>query len=362
MKTSLFDYRLPKDRIAQAPVRPRDHSRLLVLDRATGTWTHRRFFEIGTFLHRGDLLVINESKVFKARLRGHVPGRGDLPSPSALLRVNSSRGMGRPAQDIELFLLRPDHGHWLALAKPGRKIAAGSVISFADGQSCVVVAKPKDGTAVLDFHAPADDVIAWTDRAGEIPIPPYIKRTPASSDDYQTIYAKTVGSVAAPTAGLHFTPELIERLKTQGVGFASVTLHVGLGTFRPIKTDTVEAHTMHEEWIEVPEETRRLVQETKQAGDRVIAVGTTTVRALESGLSDGFTKLFITPGYRFKTVDALVTNFHLPKSTLLVLVSAFAGEGRKDADWGCKTVLAAYEDAMAQGYRFYSFGDAMLIA
>lgn len=339
MKTSLFDYRLPKDRIAQEPVRPRDHSRLLVLNRATGKWMHYHFHDLGRFLHPGDLLVINESKVFKARLRGRVAGR-----------------------NIELFLLRPDGERWLALAKPARRIAVGTNIVFDDGGTCYVISKQNDGTVAVDFHTSANDVVAWTDKVGAVPTPPYIEKTPSSADDYQTVYAKTAGSVAAPTAGFHFTPELIEKLKARGICFASVTLHVGLGTFRPIKTETLEAHEMHEEWIEVPEETRRAAIKTKQAGQRTIAVGTTSVRALESGFSDGFTKLFITPGYHLKIVDGLITNFHLPKSTLLVLVSAFVGEGREDADWGRKTLLAAYEDAIAQGYRFYSFGDAMLIA
>lgn len=347
-RTSLFDYRLPKDRIAQSPVRPRDHSRLLVLDRKTGTWSHHHFYDLGTFLRPGDLLVANESKVFKARLRGSIR-RGDA--------------LRRPDQTIEVFLLRPedDAGRWSALIKPGRKITVGSTIAFYDGRTCDVVSKQDGGAVVVDFHAPADEIVAWTDSAGSVPVPPYVDRAPADALDYQTVYAKTVGSVAAPTAGFHFTPELIKSLKDVGVGFAAVTLHVGLGTFRPIKTDTLEEHEMHEEWADVPEETAALIARTKSEGGRVIAVGTTTVRALESGIRHGMTSLFITPGYRFKIVDGLITNFHLPKSSLLVLVSAFAGEVHPDPDRGRQIILAAYQEAIEKGYRFYSFGDAMLI-
>ncbi len=345
-KTSLFNYRLPKDRIAQSPVRPRDHSRLLVLERVSGTWSHHHFYELEQFLRSGDLLVVNESKVFKARLRGQ--------------RTTDD---GRPPQDIEVFLLRPenDAGNWIALAKPGRKLAIGSVISFPDGRACTVLSKQDNGTIKADFHAPIEEIVAWTDRVGEIPTPPYVEKPPASSGDYQTVYAKTVGSVAAPTAGFHFTPELIQTLETRGVNFAAVTLHVGLGTFRPIKTETLEEHEMHEEWADIPEETAALIARTKSEGGRIIAVGTTTVRALESGIRHGMTRLFITPGYRFKIVDGLITNFHLPKSSLLVLVSAFAGQGHADPNRGRQIMLDAYHDAIEKGYRFYSFGDAMLI-
>jgi len=335
MQTADFDYPLPPERIAQEPVRPRDSSRLLVLDRRTGALEHRRFFEIGGFLRPGDLLVVNRSKVFKARLMAK--------------------------QGIEIFLLRPEGSGWIALAKPGRKLKPGATVEFADGTTCSVSGKLADGTVVLDFGKPADEVLALTDAIGQVPTPPYVGKQVSDAADYQTVYAREVGSVAAPTAGFHFTPELIAKLKTQGVRFAEAILHVGLGTFRPIKTDTLEAHEMHEEWLDIPAETRQAIAETKQAGGRVIAVGTTTVRALESGLDHGFTDIFITPGYRFKTVDALITNFHLPKSTLVVLVSAFAGEHQADSDWGRRAVLDAYRQAISLGYRFYSFGDAMLI-
>jgi S-adenosylmethionine:tRNA ribosyltransferase-isomerase len=336
--TSAFDYHLPPECIAQHSVEPRDQSRLLVLDRKAATWSHHRFFEIGSFLQPGDLLVVNETKVFNARLTGHV---GTL--------------------EMEIFLLRPDGNQWLALARPGRKLRISQTITFSDNRTCVIREKKDDGTVLLDFHASADNVLAWADRVGSIPVPPYVNAVPASSESYQTVYAKQVGSVAAPTAGFHFTRELIERLKSRGIQFATVILHVGLGTFRPIKTDTIEAHDIHEEWIDVPEETQRLIAETKARGGRVIAVGTTTVRALESDIATGFTKTFITPGYRFKRVDGLITNFHLPKSSLLVLVSAFIGERASDPDEGRQVILAAYQDAITKHYRFYSFGDAMLI-
>ncbi|MFA5935925.1 MAG: tRNA preQ1(34) S-adenosylmethionine ribosyltransferase-isomerase QueA [Patescibacteria group bacterium] len=326
MKTSDFDYVLPPERIAQTPVRPRDHSRLMVLDRKTGAIEHRRFFEIGEYLKPGDLLVVNDSKVFKARLK---------------------------AQDnIEIFLLRPEGQGWIALAKPGRKLQEGSSVSFEDGTTASVKEKCEDGTILIDFNRSAEDILAWTDQIGSVPVPPYVNETPADEENYQTVYAKQTGSVAAPTAGFHFTPELIEKLKTNGIRFASVTLHVGLGTFRPMKTDTLETHVMHEEWIDVPDETLRAMEETKKSGGRVIAVGTTTVRALESGVTHGFTSMFIMPGFVFKKIDGLITNFHLPKSTLLVLVSSFAGR---------ENVLNAYAVAIKNEYRFYSFGDAMIL-
>ncbi|MBI5654966.1 tRNA preQ1(34) S-adenosylmethionine ribosyltransferase-isomerase QueA [Candidatus Uhrbacteria bacterium] len=335
MKTSDFDYNLPPESIAQEPVRPRDSSKLLVLDRQTGTIEHRIFSDISGYLKPGDLLVVNRSKVFKARLVS--------------------------TDGIEIFLLRPEGGNWLALAKPGRKLKIGTEISFSDGTVCRVTDKKDDGTVALEFGRPAEDVLEITERIGQVPTPPYVGKRVTNDSDYQTIYAKEVGSVAAPTAGFHFTPELIEKLKSQGIKFAEVILHVGLGTFRPVKTETLEEHEMHEEWLDIPAETHQAIAETKDGGGRVMAVGTTTVRALESGIDHGFTKIFITPGYKFKTVDGLITNFHLPKSTLVVLVSAFVGEHHPDSDWGRQTVLKAYSEAISKGYRFYSFGDAMLI-
>lgn len=343
MRTALFDYRLPPELIAQEPARPRDSSRLMVVDRATDALRHRKFFEIGEFLLPGDLLVVNESKVFKARLHGTV-GAGP--------RARLGQPQGVAPTTVEIFLLRPDGDEWLALGKPGRKIDVGSLVRFPDDTTCRVTDKLPDGTMFVDFGKPAENIFAWTDRMGEVPTPPYVKQAVRDESDYQTVYAKQRGSVAAPTAGFHFTPELIEKLKTQDVRFAHITLHVGLGTFRPMKTEMVEDHVMHEEWIEVPEETQKAIEETKRNGGRVIAVGTTSVRALESGIGQGFTNLFITPGYRLKVVDALITNFHLPKSTLLVLVSSFAGRD---------LILKAYAEAVKERYRFYSFGDAMLI-
>ena len=355
MKTADFEYILPPERIAQEPVRPRDASRLLVLDRESGAAQDRVFSEIGEFLRPGDLLVVNRSKVFKARLAGVIASTGNVGATRWVAPTRDRRDA------IEIFLLRPDDGCWFALAKPGRKLKVGSEISFADGSRCRVKEKNADGTVTLDFDRSADEVLALTEKIGQVPTPPYVGKTVSDPADYQTVYAKEVGSVAAPTAGFHFTPELIEKLKRQGINFAEVILHVGLGTFRPIKTEILEEHAMHEEWLEIPPETRRAIQAAKTSGNRVIAVGTTTVRALESGLEKGATRIFITPGYKFKTVDALITNFHLPKSTLLVLVSAFAGEKHADSDWGRRTILATYQDAIAKGYRFYSFGDAMLV-
>ncbi len=395
MQTSLFDYHLPQDRIAQEPVRPRDHSRLLVLDRKTGGIEHRRFFEIGEFLKAGDLLVVNDSKVFKARLFGRLLASGFWPL-NAHSDPASSQKPEANSHTVETFLLRPlDDQDWSVLLKPSKKIPIGSMISFDGGVACAVKEKFDDGTVRVAFNRTPDEIISWTDHAGEIPVPPYVDRAPASLDDYQTVYAEKTGSVAAPTAGFHFTPELISSLKSMGIRFASVTLHVGLGTFRPMQTKTVEEHQMHGEWIDVPEETLKMISETKTNGGRVIAVGTTTVRALESvngkrraasGTDEEafstpayrsplpasrFTNIFITPGFRFTMIDGLITNFHLPKSTLLVLVSAFAGAGtgarerraatHDDPDEGRKMILRAYEEAIGEGYRFYSFGDAMFI-
>lgn len=330
MKTSDFDYNLPPELIAQGPAEPRDHARLMVLNRSTRTLEHRHFYDIGDFLKSGDLLILNDSKVFKARLQ-----------------AKNAQGAS-----IEIFLLRPKNDIWIALAKPGKKLRQHDEVIFEDGQMARVTEKLSDGTICLDFHRPAQEIFAWTDSIGQVPLPPYIA-TPESTDaDYQTVYAKTVGSVAAPTAGLHFTPQLIEALKKQGIRFATVTLHVGLGTFRPIKTETLEDHDMHSEWVDVSQETLNCIAETKAKGGRVIAVGTTSVRALESKIQHGLTNIFITPGYTFAYIDGIITNFHLPKSTLLVLISAFASRD---------IVLNAYTEAIHQRYRFYSFGDAMII-
>jgi S-adenosylmethionine:tRNA ribosyltransferase-isomerase len=240
----------------------------------------------------------------------------------------------------------------MAMAKPGKKLHTGTRLLFQDGTKATVLGKRDDGTVDLDFNMAAGRVFGLADSYGEVPVPPYVEPTAENTSNYQTIYAKNIGSVAAPTAGFHFTEELFGKLEAKGVKRAFVTLHVGVGTFRPIKTETLEAHDMHEEWVDVPESTRRMIEETKQNGGRVIVVGTTAMRALESGVDSGFTKIFITPGYEFKVADGLITNFHLPKSTLIVLVSSFAGR---------EHVLEAYKHAIENDYRFYSFGDAMLI-
>lgn len=335
MQTDLFDYPLPPERIAQHSAEPRDHAKMLVLDRSEQSLEDRHIFDLPKFLQTGDLLVFNDSKVFKAR----------LPATKNRLKV-------------ELFLLRPEGNLWLALVRPGKKIEVGDDLDLSDGTSVRVKFKHQDGAIEVDFNMSADEVFALADRIGEIPVPPYVKEQPQNIAQYQTVYAKVTGSVAAPTAGFHFTKELFQQLEEKGVKRAFVTLHVGVGTFRPMKTETLEEHEMHEEWAHVSEETMRLIQETKNAGHRVIVVGTTAMRALESAASagtgafSGYTRLFITPGYPFKIADGLLTNFHLPKSTLLVLVSSFAGR---------EYVLDAYQYAIENDYRFYSFGDAMLI-
>jgi len=321
MNVSLFDYSLPPDRIAQKSIEPREAAKLLVLDRKTGAMIDKHIRDLPELLRAGDLLVFNDSKVFKARLM---------------------------SGDIELFLLRPEGKHWIAL---GKKLKTGSSILFDDVR-VNIIEKRDDGTVLIDFGMSVDEVFALCDRIGEVPVPPYVETTVENTTAYQTTYAKHVGSVAAPTAGFHFTPELLREIVSRKSQVAFVTLHVGLGTFRPMKNETLEEHVMHEEWAHVPEETRRAIEETKKNGGRVIVVGTTAMRALESGVDSGFTKLFITPGYQFKIADGLITNFHLPKSTLLVLVSAFAGR---------ENVLNAYKHAIEQEYRFYSFGDAMLV-
>lgn len=336
MQTGLFNYHLPPERVAQHSVEPRDAARLLVLDRKTETFNDDQVLHLPDHVESGDLLVFNNSKVFKTRLRARQADR-----------------------EVELFLLRPQENAWLALAKPARKLNTGDRLTLDDGSTVVVREKTPDGNVILDFQRSVEEVFALTERVGEIPVPPYVHERPEALEKYQTIYAEQRGSVAAPTAGFHFTPRLFDALKQKGVKTAFITLHVGLGTFRPMKTNTLEEHVMHEEWVDVPEATVQIIQETKHRGKRVIAVGTTAVRALESAAREGalrpfqgFTSLFITPGYPFRVIDGLMTNFHLPKSTLLVLVSAFAGRD---------FILRAYQHAIDHAYRFYSFGDAMLI-
>jgi S-adenosylmethionine:tRNA ribosyltransferase-isomerase len=338
VKTSDFNYDLPETFIAQTPVEPRDSSRLLVLNRKTGQIEHRIFREIGAFLHPGDLLVLNETRVIPARIFARKESGGK----------------------IELLLLRrEDERTWECLVG-GKGMVAGKRVILPDGLQAEIV-EVMDGSRrrvrfdeVLEAHLPMD---------GQMPLPPYIHEKLSDPERYQTVYSKTPGSAAAPTAGLHFTPRLLAELQSQGVQLATVTLHVGLDTFLPVSEDDPSDHKIHTEWCELTTSTAEKINQTKRSGGRLIAVGTTSVRTLESAaakaLGDavvadwaGPTSIFILPGYQFKAVDAMITNFHLPKSTLIMLVSAFAGRD---------TILQAYHTAMQEGYRFFSFGDAMII-
>ncbi len=342
---SQFDYVLPPERIAQKSVEPRDQSRLLMLDRKTGAMDHKKFTDIEAELKAGDVLVLNTTRVFKARLRGK-----------------------RFSKLFEVFLVRPLQGAlegssiWLALVRPGKLLHVGNRIEMGDGMNPTVVEKRPDGSVVLSFGQTVDDVLDFAETFGRVPIPPYVDETPEAMGNYQTAYAHHVGSVAAPTAGFHFTTELLERIKAKGVQVETVVLHVGIGTFRPMKSETLEEHEMHAEWVSIEPETVARITAAKKEGRRIVAVGTTTVRALEGAAKEtgslpeagfnGDVNLFITPGFQFNVIDALITNFHLPKSTLLVLVSTFAGR---------EHVMAAYQEAIKQEYRFYSFGVAMFI-
>lgn len=341
MKTSDFDYELPRDRIAQYPSDRRDESRLLVLRRDGGDVEHRLFRDILSYLRSNDCLVINESRVIPARLIGRKKDTG-----------------GR----VEVFLLEPGaDGGWSALVRPGARVADGTTIVFDDALSAVVESTLEGGKRAVRLVAEGDPMEAVS-RVGRVPLPPYIDRDPEPIDAvrYQTVYARVPGAVAAPTAGLHFTEELLRSAQTKGVKIARVTLHVGLGTFRPVDVDDPERHEMDEERYEVDDAAARSINAARSAGGRIVAVGTTSVRVLESTADErgvvhpggGSTRLFIRPPYTFRAVDALVTNFHLPRSTLLMLVSALAGR---------EEVLAAYREAVELGYRFYSYGDAMLI-
>ena len=342
MRTSDFDYALPEKLIAQRPASPRESARLLVVDRVKDSLSHARVKDLPAFLKKGDVLVVNVSKVFKARLTGKLDD-------------------GKKSE-IELFLVRPEGKFWRALGRPGRKLEHGSKIAVARGFVATVQWKDADGSLLVDFGMSKDQVIRKANLHGDVPLPPYIKRKPRTPAEYQTAYAKTVGSVAAPTAGFHLTKALMAKLKKKGVTFLEVTLHVGLGTFMPIRSEHLEEHKMHAEQVEIPEKTVREILRAKIERRRVITVGTTTLRALEGAAErcggeicawHGDVDLFITPGFRFRVADALMTNFHLPKSTLLVLVSAFAGQER---------VLKAYQEAVKRKYRFFSYGDAMLLA
>ncbi len=339
MKTYDFYYDLPKERIAQTPVEPRDHSRLLVMDRFTGEMEHRHFYDIVDYLHPGDLLVINDSRVLPARLYGYKEDTG---------------------AHMELLLLeQKENMVWECLAKPGKKAKPGVKLIFGDGLlTGEVVEVKEDGNRMVKFTCNGN-FYSVLDQIGQMPLPPYITEKLQDKERYQTVYSKELGSAAAPTAGLHFTPELMDKIRAMGVDFASVTLHVGLGTFRPVKAQEVTEHKMHSEHCLLPKETAEKILKTKANGGRVIAVGTTSCRTLESVATftgqiqpwEGYTDIFIYPGYEFKVLDGLITNFHLPESTLIMLVSAFAGR---------EHILHAYEEAVKLEYRFFSFGDACL--
>ena len=338
MLLSQFSYHLPGERIAQHPLEERDQSRLLVLERQSGALEHKRFYELTDYLEPGDTLVFNNTRVIPARLIGTRADTGGK---------------------VEVFLLnRLNDTDWETLVKPGKRARPGMTITFGDELGCEIVDTTDFGGRVVRFSF-TGVFEAVLDRLGETPLPPYIHERLSDSERYQTVYATQRGSAAAPTAGLHFTPPLLERIAAKGIHLAYVTLHVGLGTFRPVSAEKITDHVMHREFYTIPEATARIVNETRARGNRVIAVGTTSVRTLETvGQSgevqagSGYTNIFIYPGYRFRIVDGLITNFHLPESTLLMLVSAFAGR---------EQVLGAYETAIKEEYRFFSFGDAMLI-
>ena len=334
-----FDYALPRRLIAQAPARTRDSARLLVLDRATGRVTHRVFTDLPGLLRPTDVLVVNDTKVLPVRLRGRRATGGQ----------------------VEVLLLRPQtNGAWEALLRPGRRVRSGTHLVFSPHVlEGTVGPRTSSGTWVIALRH-RGDLRPILDELGEMPIPPYIERALDDPTDYQTVYAAREGAVAAPTAGLHFTATLLDALRRRGVRIVALTLHVGVGTFRPVTTEEVTRHRMEAEYYEVSPETAQTITAARQNGGRIIVVGTTSVRTLESIAAEdgvvragrGWTDLFITPGFRFRVTDAMITNFHLPRTTLLMLVSAFAGRER---------ILAAYQEAIRLGYRFYSFGDAMLI-
>ena len=336
MKRTDFYFDLPEELIAQTPLQRRDGSRLLHLDKNSGAVEHAHFFDLPRFLRPGDCLVLNDSRVLPARLIGARPTGGS----------------------VELVLLRDlGEGRWECLSRPGRKTRPGQELLFGDGElTATVESVAEGGNRIVQFHYEGI-FLEVLERLGKMPLPPYIKEELADSERYQTVYSRELGSAAAPTAGLHFTKELLEQIEAKGVKICYVTLHVGLGTFRPVKEEEIEDHPMHAEFCIVPQRTARIVTDTKKAGGRVIAVGTTSCRTLESFANDdgtlepksGWTDIFIYPGYRFKCIDALVTNFHLPESTLIMLVSALAGR---------ENVLHAYEVAVKERYRFFSFGDA----
>ena len=340
LKTSDFYYDLPQELIAQTPLERRDGSRLMVMDKATGALQHRHFFDIVDYLRPGDCLVMNDSRVIPARLLGHRPTGGAA----------------------ELLLLRDKgDGVWECLARPGRKLHEGAEVIFGDGAlTATVKTVLENGNRLVQFHYEGI-FLEILERLGKMPLPPYIKEELADGERYQTVYSRVSGSAAAPTAGLHFTKELLEQIERKGVKLAYVTLHVGLGTFRPVKVEEITEHEMHSEFCMISAETAQILNETKQNGGRIVCVGTTSCRTVESLAKDdgsfaessAWTDIFIYPGYCFKAMDALITNFHLPESTLIMLVSAFAGY---------EHIMNAYRVAVQERYRFFSFGDAMFLA
>ena len=340
MKTSDFYYDLPQEQIAQTPIEPRDHSRMMILYRDSDAIEHKHFYDIIDYLNEGDCLIVNDSRVIPARIYGYKEDTG---------------------AKIEFLLLKQlDGKKWETLVKPGKKAKIGAKFVFGDGLlKAEVVDIIDDGNRIVELNC-EDNIYATLDRVGQMPLPPYITEKLEDQERYQTVYSHELGSAAAPTAGLHFTNELLDKIRAKGVNIGYVTLHVGLGTFRPVKVDDVTKHKMHSEHYEVPAETAELIKNTKAAGKRVIAVGTTSCRTLESvaaehgeiAACDGYTDIFIYPGFTFKVLDGLITNFHLPESTLIMLVSAF---------YGYEKTMKAYEVAVREKYRFFSFGDAMAI-
>ncbi|MCF2617620.1 tRNA preQ1(34) S-adenosylmethionine ribosyltransferase-isomerase QueA [Oscillibacter valericigenes] len=341
MKTSDFYYDLPQELIAQTPLDKRDSSRLMTLDRMTGETAHHHFYELPEFLNPGDCLILNDSRVLPARLLGQrLPGGG--------------------ACEVLLLIDRGEKT-WECLVRPGRKMRTGAKLSFGNGElTAEVVGEVEGGNRLVRFDYEGI-FLEVLEHLGKMPLPPYIKEELQDQERYQTVYSKVLGSAAAPTAGLHFTPELLEKIAAKGVGIGYVTLHVGLGTFRPVKEEEITDHEMHSEYCVISQETADLINRTKANGGRCICVGTTSCRTLESWAAEdghmepkaGWTNIYIYPGYKFKVMDGLVTNFHLPESTLIMLVSAFAGR---------EHVLAAYRKAVEEKYRFFSFGDAMFIS
>ena len=340
LKTSDFDFELPEELIAQTPLERRDASRMMTLDKRTGRTGHFHFYDLPRFLHPGDCLVLNDSRVLPARLIGHRPTGGVC--------------------EVLLLVDRGD-GVWECLVRPGRKLKPGAQVVFGDGELTAQVEQElEDGKRLVRFHYQGI-FLEVLERLGRMPLPPYIKEELQDNERYQTVYSRVVGSAAAPTAGLHFTPELLRQVQEMGVRVCYVTLHVGLGTFRPVKAEDIQDHEMHAEFCQISQETADIINQTRREGGRVICVGTTSCRTVESFAApdgtmtarSGWTSIFIYPGYRFKVLDALITNFHLPQSTLIMLVSALAGR---------EHVLAAYQQAVREQYRFFSFGDCMFIS